>query len=62
MLSAEDESVNRIASMLCTLQCIGCMSTSCERHVISIMINAVGHGYVDAGLVTKVMNVVLLLD
>ena len=55
MLSAEDESVNRIASMLCTLQCIGCMSTSCERHVISIMINAVGHGYVDAGLVTKVM-------
>ena len=53
-LSSEDESVNRVLSMLCTLQCIACVAKSCECHVISVLVCATGQGHVDGGLVKKV--------
>ena len=53
-LSAEDESVNRIASRVYTLLLMGCVSPVCERKVVKELILAVGNGSIDAELVAKV--------
>ena len=53
-MSSEDESVNCVLSMLCTLQCIACVAKSCECRVISVLVCATGQGHVDGGLVKKV--------
>lgn len=57
-LSSEDESFNRVTSMLCTLQCIACVSESCEHEVISVLVTATAQGNIDSTLVIKV-NIVL---
>lgn len=53
-LSTEDESVNRVASRIYTLQMEGCVSPVCERKVVSELILAMGHGHIDPDLVAKV--------
>ena len=53
-LSTEDESVNRVASRIYTLLLEGCVSPVCEHKVVGELVKAVGHGYIDADLVTKV--------
>lgn len=52
-LSAEDESVNRVASRIYTLLLCGCISPVCERRVVGELIKAMGRG-LDADLVAKV--------
>lgn len=53
-LSAEDESVNRVASHIYTLLLSGCVSPVCESKVVGELVMAVGRGHTDADLVTKV--------
>ena len=51
-LSAEDDSVNRVASMMATLLYEASVSPVCERNVASLLISAVGQ--IDHDLVAKV--------
>ena len=51
-LSAEDDSVNRVASMMATLLYEVSVSPVCERNVASLLISAVGQ--IDHDLVAKV--------
>lgn len=53
-LSAEDESVNRVASRLYTLLLMGCVSPVCERQVVRELVVAIGQGDIDEDLVLKV--------
>lgn len=53
-LSAEDESVNRVASKIYTLLLMACVSPVCERKVVQELVMAMGHGQIDADLVIKV--------
>lgn len=53
-LSVEDDSVNRVASMIATLLHEACVSPVCEMNVASLLINAVGQ--IDHDLVAKVTN------
>ena len=56
-LSAEDDSVNRVASMITTLQYEACTSPVCERGVVSVLMTAVGKRHIDEDLVSKVIVV-----
>ena len=51
-LSVEDDSVNRVASMITTLLHVACVSPVSERNVAALLINAVGQ--IDHDLVAKV--------
>ena len=51
-LSIEDDSVNRVASMITTLLYMACVSPVCEMKVASLLTNAVGQ--IDLALVAKV--------
>ena len=53
-LSAEDESVSRVASRMYTLLMMGCVSPLCESMVVEELVMAVGRGQVDTDLVVKV--------
>ena len=53
-LSQEDDSVNRVASMIATLQHQACTFPACEPAVLNELLTAVGHGYIDTELVSKV--------
>ena len=53
-MSVEDESVNRLASMMATLQSMACVSPVCERRVMSVFVSAVGQGHIEACMVSKV--------
>ncbi len=59
-LSVEDESVNRVASMIATIQCQGCVSLVSEKKVVSVLINAVGKEQIDFDVARKVS--IALLD
>ena len=52
-LSQEDESVNRVASMIATLQYQACSSPSCERSAVADLVQGVGDG-IDDQLVSQV--------
>ncbi|XP_019856363.1 PREDICTED: serine-protein kinase ATM [Amphimedon queenslandica] len=54
--SSEDESVNRVASMLCTLQSVACSARSCEYHVISLLVTSTGQGHMNSDIVKKVIR------
>ena len=58
-ISAEDESVNRVSSMISTLLCEAGTSPACERKVVSILATAVGQGHIDLDLVCKVESIVV---
>ena len=51
-LSAEDESVNRVASRIHTLLLSACVSPVCQRKVVGELVMAVDH--IDTDLVAKV--------
>ena len=53
-LSFEDESVNRVASMIYSLLLQGCVSPTCERMVVKELLISVGQGHIDTDLVAKV--------
>ena len=53
-LSSEDESVNRVASLIYSLLLQGCVSPTCERMVVKELLISVGEGHTDADLVAKV--------
>ncbi len=53
-LSSEDESVNRVASLIYSLLLQGCVSPTCERLVVKELLVSVGQGLVDIDLVAKV--------
>ena len=53
-LSQEDDSVNRVASMITTLQYQASSSPVCEVAVLNELATAVGHGFIDDELVSKV--------
>ena len=53
-LSTEDDSVNRVGSMITTLLHEACVSPVCERNVASLLVNAVGQ--IDHDLVAKVTH------
>ena len=66
-LSQEDDSVNRVASMITTLQYQACTSPVCEVAVLNELATAVGHGFIDDELVSKVctciyVHVLILLQ
>ena len=52
-LSQEDESVNRVASMIATLQHQACVSLSCERAAVADLVLGVGDG-IDEQLAAQV--------
>ena len=52
-LSQEDESVNRVASMIATLQYQACVSLSCERAAVADLVLGVGDG-IDEQLAAQV--------
>lgn len=53
--------MNRLASMMATLQCIACVSPVCERKVMLVLVSAVGHGHIDSSIVGKVGNMTTLM-
>lgn len=53
-LSKEDDSVNRIASLMATLQHEACISPVCEQKVVSLLAVAVGNKQIEPELCTKV--------
>lgn len=53
-LSREDDSVNRVASLITTLQYQACVSPVCESAVLSELIVDVGRDFMDEELVSKV--------
>ena len=57
-LSVEDESVNRVSSMIATIQCEGCVSPVCEKKVVSVLITAVGKEQIDFDVARKVHTVI----
>ena len=54
-LSVEDDSVNRVASLIITLLREACVSPVCEVNVPSLLVSAVGQ--IDHDLVAKVSDV-----
>ena len=46
--------MNRLASMMATLQSMACVSPVCERRVMSVFVSAVGQGHIEACMVSKV--------
>ena len=53
-LSQEDDSVNRVASMIATLQYQACTSPVCEPAVLAELATGVGQNRIDDELVIKV--------
>ena len=55
-LSKEDDSVNRIASLMATLQHEACISPVCEQKVVSLLAVAVGNKQIEPELCTKALR------
>eukprot|EP00731_Ephydatia_muelleri_P031937 Em0023g444a len=55
-LSREDDSVNRIASLMATLQHEACVSPVCEQKVVSLLAVAVGNEQIEPDLCTKALR------
>ena len=55
-LSSEDESVNRVSSLIYSLQLEACVSPVCEPKVVSELVLAVKRGHIEADLMDKVLT------
>ncbi len=51
--------MNRVSSMIATIQCEGCVSPVCEKKVVSVLITAVGKEQIDFDLARKVCSVMI---
>ncbi len=51
--------MNRVSSMIATIQCEGCVSPVCEKKVVSVLITAVGKEQIDFDLARKVRTVMI---
>ena len=58
-LSQEDDSVNRVSSMIASLQHLMCVSPSCEPTGLSELASGVGQGFIDTELVGKVLKTIV---
>ena len=53
--------MNRVSSMISTLQHEACVSPVCERKVVSLLMNSVGMGQIDIDLAKKVEVIFMYL-